>query len=449
MSGEAEAAHGHSDAVPMKAWFGLGILLFVTFLAFLDRQVISLMVGGIKADLHLTDSQIGVIQGVSFGLATLIFSIPFGYLADRIPRRFVLCIGVVIWSLSAAAGGLATSYGTLMAARIGVAIGEAALLPAASSLIADIFPRHKLATVFSIFNCGTILGGATAYAIGGAVLKWAGDGMTLPTLGHLAAWQIGLMVTGLPGVLIAVLVLFIPEPSRARRADGQLENQAPWSAVLSFMRMNWAYLACYVLGFACLYAATNANLAWFPTVLQRSYGMSIGQLGLILAIFTGVLGVGGQLTNGSTVDRMMASGRTDAHLRYYVYGAIIVAISAICAQFAPNFVMYLALFAPIKFLMNYAGVQIAALQLITPTEMRGRVAGIMGVVYSLVGGTIGPSIVAFFTDNVFHDEAKAINSLSLTYAILAPSACILFMIGLKPMRQAVARLHARDAAEAS
>jgi len=122
----------------------------------------------------------------------------------------------------------------------------------------------------------------------------------------------------------------------------------------------------------------------------------------------------------------------------------VVTICGICAQFAPTAVVFLMFYAPIKFFMNYAGVQSAALQLITPSPMRGRVAAVMWVVYGLIGGTAGPSIVAYFTDHVFHDESKVIHSLSLTYAILAPSACLLFWLGAKPMREAVARSEARS-----
>jgi MFS family permease len=442
---EAAETRVRPEPIPLKAWIGLSILILVTFLGFLDRQIISLMVGGIKASLNVSDSQIGVLQGAAFGFALLIFAVPFGYFADRYSRRVVLCVGVVIWSLAAAAGGLSNSFSTLMAARIGVAIGEAALVPAANSLIGDMFPKHRLATVFSIFNCGTILGGATALGIGGAVLTWAADGMTFPVLGHLAAWQIALMVTGLPGLVIAVLVLFIPEPKRAQRTKGiAAVPQAPWSEVFRFMLENWRYLSCYIVGFAFLYAATNAQLAWLPTVLHRSYGWTPGQVGAALGIFTAVFGVSGQLTNGMTVDRMLRKGRKDAHLRYYGFATVVVTICGICAQFAPTAVVFLMFYAPIKFFMNYAGVQSAALQLITPSSMRGRVAAVMWVIYGLIGGTAGPSIVAYFTDHVFRDESKVINSLSLTYAILAPSACLLFWLGAKHMREAVVRSEARS-----
>jgi MFS family permease len=438
---EGAVAPERAGVTPLQAWMGLAILILITFLGALDRQIISLMVGGIKATLHLSDSQIGVMQGAAFGIALLVFSLPFGYLADRFSRTLVLCVGVIIWSLAAAAGGVSNTFNTLMAARIGVAIGEAALIPAASSLIGDLFPRHKLATVFSIFHCGTILGGATALGVGGAVLAWAQDGLTFPLIGHLVSWQVALLVTGLPGVAIAFLVFLVPE-QKGRGRGPDAAPQAPWRDVFRFMTDNWAYLTCYMLGFSMLYASTLAQLAWLPTILQRSYGWTPIQVGGVLMVFTAVLGVSGQLVNGMTVDRMLARGRKDAHLRYYGVAAAIVAVCAVAAQYAPTAWIFLAFFAPIKFFMNYAGVHSAALQMITPSHMRARVAAVNMVFYGLVGGTGGPSIVAYFTDHVFRDESKVINSLSLTYGVLAPTAALLFWLGAKPMRAAVIRAEA-------
>jgi MFS family permease len=442
---QTAAPGARREAVPLAAWVGLAILLCVTFLGFLDRQIISLMVKPIKADLLLTDSQVGVLQGAAFGIALLVFALPFGYLADRFSRRLVLCLGVVIWSLAAAAGGLSNSMNTLMAARIGVAIGEAALAPTANAMIGDMFPRHKLGTVFGIFSCGTILGGATALWIGGAILTWASSGMTVPVLGHLAAWQVALIATGLPGLLVAVMVLFIVEPKRGRRQDASVQGEASWREVFAFLQENRVYLTCYIVGFGLLYAATTAQLAWLPAVLQRTYGWSIGQTGAALGLFTAVFGIGGQLVNGTSVDRMLSKGRKDAHLRYYAMGAFVIALCAILAPFAPGPFVFLAFYAPIKFFMNFAGVQHAALQLITPTALRGRVTAVMMVVYGLIGGIVGPSITAFYTDYVFRDEAKLVYSLSLTLLTVAPVACVLFLIGLKPMREAVIRAEARGA----
>ena len=422
------------------AWVGLGILLVLAFVAFLDRQVISLMVGMIKTDLKITDSHIGILQGAAFGLVYPLFGLPLGYAADRFSRRWVIFLGIVLWSLAAMASGLAGSFSTLLAARIGVGIGEAALAPAAVSLLGDIFPRNRLATVMSIYSTGSLLGAAGALVIGGAVIHWAGHGLSLPLVGHLAAWQVAFVVTGLPAAAVSLLVFVIPEPRRGPRAPADPRAASAWGETFQFIAEHWTFLTCYVLGFSCLLLTTWASLAWVPAILQRSYGWSVIQVGATLGLFTVVTGLPGQLTNGVVVDRMFSRGMGDAHLRYYALAAVIAAVCGALAPFMTTAVLYLAVTAPMKFLMNYGGVQAAALQVITPSHLRGRISAVAGVISSVLGGTFGPSIVAFFTDHVFHDDAKVAFSLGLTNAIFMPLAALMFWLGMKPMRRSVASM---------
>jgi MFS family permease len=334
----------------------------------------------------------------------------------------------------------------LLAARIGVGIGEAALVPASASLISDIFPKHRLAFVFSIFSCGTLLGNAGALAIGGAVIGWAGDGLTFPVLGHLAAWQVAFVVTGAPGLLLAFLIFLVPEPKRPTGPEGRPRAHAPWSEVFRFIGETWLFLACLILGFACLLASVYGSLAWFPAILERTYGWSVGQVGATLGLFAAVMGLSGQLSNGLIVDRMMVKGVHDAHLRYYAFAAILVTGCAVAAPLASTGYIYLLILAPMKFLLNFAGVSSAALQVVTPSALRGRVTALMGIVTNVLGGSFGPSIVAFFTDQVFKDDSKVVYSLAATCAILVPLGGLLFAAGMKPMRRAIARQIARETA---
>jgi MFS family permease len=440
----SSSVHAGGQAAALRptpmAWVGLGILLLLAFVAFLDRQVISLMVGMIKTDLGVTDSHIGILQGAAFGLVYPLFGLPLGYAADRYSRRWVIFIGIVLWSLAAMGSGLAGSFSTLLAARVGVGIGEAALGPAAFSLLSDIFPRNRLATVMSIYASGSLLGAAGALAIGGAVIKWAGDGMNLPVVGHLAAWQVAFVVTGLPALVVAVLVFLIPEPRRRVAAGDVPAPSVAWNDVFAFVRQTWAFLACYTLGYACLLITTWASLAWLPAILERQYHWSVLEVGASLGLFTVAAGLPGQLANGVLVDRWFSKGVQDAHLRYYVWGALASAVCGVLAPFAATAALYLAITAPLKFLMNYGGVQQATLQVVTPAQVRGRVSAMVGVVSAVVGSTFGPSIVAFFTDHIFHDDAKVGWSLALTNGLFMPLAALLFWLGRKPMREAAARI---------
>lgn len=436
-TGADEAGPGGSGA-GLLAWAALAILLVLAFTAFLDRQIVSLMVGLIRKDLGLTDGHIGVLQGAAFGLAYPLFAIPLGYAADRWSRRYVILAGVLFWSMAAVASGLAGSFSTLLAARIGVGIGEAALGPAAASLLSDLFPRRRLALVFSIYSCGSLLGSAGALAIGGAIISLAGDGVDLPLVGHLAPWQFAFVATGLPGLALAFLVLLIREPPRT----GARANGAPWGEVFDFARTNIGFLVPYTLGFTCLMIVTWGGLAWTPAILERSYGWSVAQVGASLGLFTAILGLSGQLSNGALVDHMFSRGAKDAHLRYYVGGCVIITACGVLAPLAPGAWAYLAIMAPWKFLMNYGGVFSAALQVATPAPIRGRMAAICGTVSAMVGGAAGPSVIAAFTDHVFHDDTAVIRSLALATGIFVPLAGLLFWVGMKPMRRAVEQLEA-------
>jgi MFS family permease len=432
---------------PLWAWAGLFILLVLSFVAALDRQILSLMVGLIKADLSITDSHIGVLQGAAFGLAYTLFTIPFGYLADRYSRRWVIFWGVIFWSIAAIGSGLAGSFSTLLAARIGVGIGEAALVPAAASLIGDMFPRRRLATAFSIFSAGQLLGISGALAIGGWVISWAENGMDIPHLGHLAAWQIAFIVSGVPATIAAFLIFLVPEKRRPRGgASAEKRQQPAWSDVFAFVKAERRFLGFYVSGHACLQLVGYANVLWIPAVLQRVYGWEVTQVGASLAIFTFAVGFPGALINGMAVDKLFSAGYRDAHLRYFACTSIIITACTVAAPFAATPLIYLAIMAAPKFLLNYGGPAAAALQAITPSHLRGRMTAIGNTISITIGIMAGPSVVAAFTDYLFRDENMVAWSLALTFAIFVPLAGLLFFFAMKPMREAVTRRMDEEAA---
>jgi MFS family permease len=427
---------------PPIAWIGLGILVLLAFVSFLDRQIIALMVSPIERNLRISDTQIGLLQGPAFGLAYPIIAIPFGYAADRYSRRWVIFWSVIFWSLSAMYSGLAHSFSVLFAARVGVALGEAALGPATASLLSDIFPKHRLATVFSIYGSGSILGQAGALAVGGAVISWAKSGLDVPWLGHLAAWQIAFILTGVPAAMLAWLIFIVPEPRRAFQSPSSGAAAQPrWSEVFDFMRQTWAYLVCYVVGQSLLIMVGAGVWTWLPVAMERSFGWTAVKIGSAVGLFTAAFGFTGQLANGVMVDRMFRT-HDDAHLRYYMFAAAVVTVSGCLAPLVPNPWIYLAILGPMKFLMNFSGVFAAALQVATPSRLRGRITALAAAVTSLVGWTLGPTIVPYFTDNLFHDPCKTIWSIALLTGIFMPIAGVLFALGLRPMGVAVRRQRA-------
>ncbi len=195
-------------------------------LSLIDRQILSLLVGPLKRDLHISDTRIGLLQGFSFALFYTLAGLPLGRVADTRNRRNLITVGIIAWSVLTAACSAARNYWALFFTRMGVGVGEATLSPAAFSLIADYFPPGRLGVALSVYSMGIYIGSGLALIVGGTVVEGLAHRpeLTLPILGTVASWRATFLVVGLPGFLIALLARTIREPQRRylqRTADGQ------------------------------------------------------------------------------------------------------------------------------------------------------------------------------------------------------------------------------------
>src|SRR5580698_11202456 len=186
----AAAVSNDSSSYPSSfaAWYSVAVLLLMYIFSFIDRTTISLLVGPMKRDLHISDTQIGLLQGLAFALLYTFLGLPIARLSDRHNRKAIIAAGVFIWSIMAALCGLARTAVQLFVARIGVGVGEAALSPAAYSIITDSFPRSKLGGAFGVYNIGITIGAGIAFLVGGivvAAVSHAGATYTLPLLGEV------------------------------------------------------------------------------------------------------------------------------------------------------------------------------------------------------------------------------------------------------------------------
>jgi MFS family permease len=272
---EAAAAAGPPSRIGTYAWYALFVLVLVYIVNFIDRQILSILVGDIKRDLGVSDAQIGFLYGTAFAVFYALFGIPLGRLADSWYRGRLMAMGLALWSSMTALSGFANSFGMLAAARVGVGIGEASASPAAYSMISDSFPKERRATALSIYSSGLYIGGALSLPIGGFVVsRWTAawpDPATAP-LG-LAGWQAAFLAVGIPGLLLALWVLSLREPQRGA-SDGLPQPVVRPNAWRDFGRELMAILPPLTLiSVSRIPGALRTNLQVLLLVALIAYGL--------------------------------------------------------------------------------------------------------------------------------------------------------------------------------
>lgn len=410
--------------------------------SFVDRQVMSLMVDPIKADLGLTDTQVGVILGPAFGLTFAVAVLFMGRVADRINRPAVIAWGVAIWSAMCAASGVASTFGHLFAARVGVGAGEATLSPAAYSLIPDYFPPRRLATAMSVFTSGVFLGAGAAYLVGGVItdLAQSGTPWNLPLVGLIRPWQQVFLVLGVPGLALVLLALTIREPRRGATRDGRKYGRSSFAAWHWFRSHRSAYGWFFIsIG---LFAVVNYGTGfWFPAYFFRAHGWTPTKVGIVMGLATAGFGTLGALTGGWLADRLKRANRSDGNL-WVVIAAAVVSLAASVPLFLPpsDRVMLTALMITNLAAGMPFGPMAAGVAEMTPPAMRGQAAAVLVFVLNFVGLGLGPPAVAVLTDRVFGDPAAVgMSLLAVTVAgrILTAGAA---WSGLRGYRVAVAEV---------
>lgn len=427
---------------PVYAWYVVGVLTLAYTFSFIDRQILSLLVEPIRHDLQLTDTQIGLLQGLAFAIFYTTLGVPFGRLADRTSRRAIICGGILVWSAMTAACGLARSFGVLFGFRVGVGVGEAALNPAAYSLITDYFPRDQVTRAIAVYTGGSFLGAGLALIIGGAVIDLvAGIGsVTLPVLGDLRPWQVAFVAVGVPGVAVAALMLTIREPARRGliRSSGGAQAGVAIPEIVAFLKSHRAAYGFHFAGFSAIVLLAYANLAWVPTYFTRTFGWTAGEVGLRYGLVILIFGTAGVVSGGWLADLLRRRGYRDANLRLVVITSLALLPLGVASTLMPESWMALALSAPAAYLWAVPmGVAPAALQPITPNQMRAQISALYLLTITLVGLGVGPLLVALLTDRVFGDPQGIKYSLAIVSAGAAPLAALLLRLGMPAYRRSL------------
>jgi len=433
---------------PIIAWAIVAALFVAYIFSFIDRMIIGLLVEPIKADLELSDTEISLLQGLAFAIFYTIAGIPIGRLIDRSARMKIVAAGIALWSLMTAACASAGNFWQFFAFRMGVGVGEATLSPAAYSIISDSFPRKRLGLAFGVYGLGSAVGAGLAFLIGAAVITLvaASGDVDLPVFGQIRAWQVAFLAVGLPGFLVALLFLVLPEPARLDAAGG-IEIKAPppipFSEVLVFMRSERAVLISLFLAVGLVNFAVLAALSWLPAMLMRAHGLELVSAGYMAGTPLIVGGLIGLIGGGYLADRF-GGGKPSARVKFCTVAVAVGTIGAIGFPLAPT-PQLAAIFFTLFF--SAAAVTIGAapaiIQQTTPNRMRATVSAAYIFVVNIIGLALGPTAAAMVGD-IFFPEGDGIRyALVIVCPLAYVGAVILFIWSIRAVGQSWARIEAK------
>jgi MFS family permease len=436
---------------PARAWYGLGILTLVLLIATIDRNILSLLIEPIKHDLHISDTRASFLIGGAFVLFYMLLGLPISRLADVHSRRLIIGIGIACWSVMTCLCGFAQSYWQLFFARAGVGAGESALAPATYSIMTDSFPREKLPRAMAIISMGFTGGIAIASLAGGAVVQMISGihELVLPVIGSVRPWQMVFFVVGLPGFVIALMMASVDEPRRRGLISRHTTATAgPVRAlpVMDVVRFFAAERATFVPMFVAMGIKTLLAFGsglWLPSFFVRTYHWTIPQIAYaqgVIVLFTSIAGL---LGGGWLAEILARRGFDDANIRVLLIATILVLPTSVLFPLMPTPTLALVLFGANYF---FAAIGIApanaALQIVTPNEMRGQIRAAYQFVFNVIGYFLGPLFVALFTDYVFKSDLAIRYSLTASAAIVGPIAIVITWWGLKPYARSVVRASA-------
>ena len=420
------------DKSVTASWYTVIVLLFAYVLSFVDRIIMSLLVVPIKADLNATDTQMGLLMGLAFAIFYTLVGIPIARLSDVKSRKFIVSAAILLWSLMTAACGLAKSFFQLFLARVGVGVGEAALSPAAYSIIADSFPKEKLGRAISVYQSGALFGGGLAFIIGSKVIHYImkSDTAVLPLIGPVQAWQMAFVLVGLPGVFMALMMLTVREPSRTGIGKDLAEFVSIKEAV-SFIREKWKVYLSIFFGFAILATPITSTITWLPTYLQRVHGMSVAESGQNLGLILFFLSSSGVFFGGWLVDYLNRKQYKDSYFRIGLICTILPVPLTLLVTTLSNLDATMLLLCPWIFLISIPiAIGPIALQAITPNQLRAQITAVYMLFLNLLTALLGPTGIGFITDYLFQDEGAIGQSMMVINLISAPLAFIALSFGL-------------------
>ncbi|MEA3174313.1 MAG: hypothetical protein QOF42_1724 [Gammaproteobacteria bacterium] len=433
-------------------WVIVLILMAAMVVSMIDRFALAALLEPIRKDLHIPDSGLGLLGGVSFGLFYAFLGVPLGVLADRWSRTGTIMLGVSVWCLATAACSFATSFSILLAVRIFVGAGEAALAPASYSLIHDIFPPTQLARAMSVFQLGAVLGAGVAFMTIGVIYTplLEGAAASLPIVGSLQPWQQTFLVVALPGIVLLPLLATIPEPARGIRAAFRSSVPAqsagphsveaitpPSTAAVEPTGLAGAFATnprFYLLLFTAMSGILTVNyalLSWMPSVMVREFQRSVAGAGTIYGMLVLIASGAGLLFGGWLGDYLHARDRHAGYCWVPLASSAIVLPLVFTLSWCDKWISLLVILSVIHFATGLPiGAVPALIQLRTSRSARSRVSSVYVLVINLFGLGVGPAIVGFLAQGTARVSGLriAVAELGTACAIVAVCASVVLLV---------------------
>ncbi|MFT8674997.1 MAG: MFS transporter [Acetobacter sp.] len=390
------------------------ITLFATayVLSFVDRQILALLIGPVKADLGLSDFQFALLNGLAFALFYSVLGLPVAALADRMPRPPILAAGVALWSVATIGCGFSSNFWQLFFCRTCVGIGEAALVPAVYSFLADIVPPARLGRTLALFSLGSFVGAGLAFLCGGMLLAALHDA----TSWHgIAGWKLCFMAVGLPGLPLALCIaLGVREP--AGRTFGTGERPPAWAAARHMAR-HWKFFTLHFLGYSCTAIILFSLMSWTPALLGRGRHFSHQDVGLVMGLIAIVCGCGGVYTSGRLIDLLASRGHADAPARVGLTGAVAAPLFLLAALLMPGNTAFVLLLAVAFFFASFPMPPSAlVVQQQVPKALRAQFSATLLLCNAMIGLSGGSMLIGYLDDHVFRTAGGVASSLGWVVA---------------------------------
>ncbi|MEZ6012330.1 MAG: MFS transporter [Hyphomonas sp.] len=402
------SAH-QAAALNGRAWVLFVLTLTYTF-NHIDRQILVILLEPIKAELNLKDSQLGMLTGIAFAAFYATLGIPVAMWADRGNRRNIITLALTIWSAMTALSGLAHSFWQLLLARMGVGVGEAGGTPPATSMIADLYPPKERATAMGIYTTGIGLGVMAGFALGGYIYTHYG-------------WRAAFFVAGIPGILLALLVRFtVKEPDRGLADKQQVTDTAPsFNETIGFILRQTSYL-WLLAGCLLICISSNAFLVFTSGHLQRTYGLTPGEVSLPLGVLIGGVGSVGAVVIGAICDRLSQKDLRWRPLMIAICAAVALPFAWMFLRAPTVWAAYGWNLVPAFIGLIYASIAYTASQELVQVRMRSFASAFMLFCLTLIGIGCGPWIAGELSD--YFAGTGAQNSLARALEVM-----LLFNLG--------------------